>query len=249
VTKQLVADFLTGKIREGLPVTFTWFCGSCTEQHKGNLLRTARIVTVETAIDRIRPDILLSDREGTPKIAIEVVVSHAPEPEMLAFCEKHHIQVVELHLTADADIDRLEELIANPTVVHACRNPICPTCNNRQRTKELLVIYGKCWRCQAAITVAAVNDEFMPFGPEEFSEDELRIARSHGVKLRKKFVGFDGREVWVNTCAHCPGFVGPGYLYSQFVTRAWMKEYQYESIHIGHYCPSCHRREHDDTDE
>jgi hypothetical protein len=239
VAKQLVADFLMRKIEGRLPVNFAWTCTLCTEQHQGNLLKFAKTVKLETAVDRIRPDILLSDPDGKPRIAIEIVVSHAPEPEMLTFCNERDIQVVELHLTADSDLDRIEELIANPTKVHACRNKPCPKCNNRLRTKVLLLIHGKCWACERPIIVAAIDDDCMPIGPEQFTDDEIQIARKYGVSLKKRFIAFDNLEVWVNACTHCPKCVGPSHLDSQYTAVTATHAYKTEQLKIGYYCPSC----------
>ena len=247
VAKQMVADFLSRKIAEGLPVNFAWTCALCTEQHQGNLLRAAKKVQVETAVDRIRPDILLSDHNDQPMIAVEIVVSHAPEPEMLAFCEMQHIQVVELHLTADSDIDRIEELITNPTVVRACRNPPCDMCKGRKRTKKLMIVHGKCWACNHPIKVAAIDDDCMPIGPEQFTEDELELTREHGVSLKRQFIKWDNLELWVNACTHCRQFVGPSYLYKEYIGPTSTLAYKFEYFKIGHYCPSCDIRK--DLDE
>ena len=247
VAKQRVAEILQAKLSAGVAVPFTWKCPYCAEEHKGNLLRTATAIAVERTVGRIRPDILLSDKTSTPRIAVEIVVSHAPEPEMLAFCKEHAIQVVELHLTSDEDLDRLEILLANPTLVRVCRNPPCTKCNGHQRTKVLVIVHGICWQCKGPILVAGIEGDYGVVGPDQFSEKERQIASEYGVLLRKELIRIHNREFWVNKCQRCPGFIGPGYLDEQYIGPAESGEIPSEKQKIGHYCPICDQREEDDA--
>jgi hypothetical protein len=243
LAKQIVAELLRAKMSAGAPVPFTWKCLQCTEDHAGNLLKRAAAINVEQVIRNIRPDIMISDQGGNPRVAIEIVFSHPPDPEMLAFCKQQDIHVVEIHLNSDSDLDYLHELVAKPSVVRACRNPICSSCNGRQRTKKLLIVSGPCWRCQSPIRVAGIDSDYGIIGPERFSEDERRIAQSHGVIFRRRFIESYDKKVWVNNCSFCPGFVGPGHLDEQYMTPAEMGRYELEKFKIGHYCPSCDTRD------
>lgn len=250
LAKQRMAHVLQTKLSEGNTAPFTWACTQCTEEHVGNLLKTAKAIQVEHGLGKIRMDVAIIDEMGRARIAIEIVVSHAPEPEMLAFCEEQSIQVVELHLASNEELDSLEQLLAIPTLVRACRNPICPTCNGRQRTKTLLIAQGRCWRCNSPINVAAIDSEYGVIGPEQFSDEERRIIRQHGVIFKKRFAGSYDKNVWVNACGHCPGFIGPGHLEEQYIDRATAGEYPLQRVTIGHSCTTCNiRREVDDLED
>lgn len=242
VANHLLAGYLEKKLHQQSPLPFTWQCDYCGEQHQGELGRTAVAVAMEYHLGDVRPDILLFNSGGLPVVALEIVVTHTPESEALAHYEYRKIQVIEIHLSNDQDIDQLEKLIAEPTIVQACRNPCCAKCQTRMQINELMIIHGKCWRCDKSMKVACKEGRSYYCGPEEFTDSERTIAKNHGAIIKKRNLEWES-GVWVNCCPGCGVFVGAGHLCSQYVTKANMGELSFQRIKAGYICSACQEEE------
>ena len=85
--KTLLAEKIQRHLAEERPLPITWDCPKCAGSHAGNLLKKSVSVALEYRLGERQPDITLFDENQRPVAAIEVVVTHAPEEEALAFFE------------------------------------------------------------------------------------------------------------------------------------------------------------------
>lgn len=152
-TKRLLKDLISIKIKDKKGVIIEWRCKKCGETHKGNLLHKATSVAEELYIDACRPDIVLLDEDNEPIIAIEVVVTHAPEDEVMQYYAERGIVCVQLKIKSYDDLSTFEKKLSNPDEVNVCHNPTCKQCGavlnttgHRQTKKyddkEIVYIHG-----------------------------------------------------------------------------------------------------------
>jgi len=123
--KTLLADLLSQKINESSSITISWPCDYCSENHSGNLLKKVKSISLEHNMGLCRPDIALLDADGNVFGVIEVVVTHKPEQRVLAHYHSQGIICIQLTLTSDEDIYKIEEIISHPSRVFTCFNPKC----------------------------------------------------------------------------------------------------------------------------
>jgi len=135
--KNIIARALRAAIRENRPYPIRWLCPECGKEHVGNLARPGRQVELEAPIGKgARADVLVKSKRGKPLVAIEVVVSHFPEPETLDFYRSQRITVVIVPVKPDSLADLFEGIhLTDPEYVYnaPCRQPLCPSCAERCR--------------------------------------------------------------------------------------------------------------------
>lgn len=107
--KRILSERLEAAMASKTPVQFAWECPRCEGRHCGDLVRRASGLAVEKGIAERRPDIALYGPTGAPHVAIEVVVTHEPEPGAREFYRERNIQLVEFHVDGPGDIARLQE--------------------------------------------------------------------------------------------------------------------------------------------
>jgi hypothetical protein len=105
--KRILTERLETALISKAPLPFAWECPRCKNRHQGDLLRRASGLAVEKWIAERRPDIALYDKAGTSRVAIEIVVTHEPEPGAREFYRDQKIQLVEVHIDGPGDLDRL----------------------------------------------------------------------------------------------------------------------------------------------
>jgi hypothetical protein len=59
-----------------MPLTISWHCNFCGENHSGNLLKKIKAVNVEQNLIVCQPDIALIDNSEKVFAVIEIVVTH-----------------------------------------------------------------------------------------------------------------------------------------------------------------------------
>lgn len=92
--KTLIYEGVKLSIQAGAGVPLVWKCEVCGDEHRGNLLKKAVGVKLEQSLGPARQDLLLVNGKGTPLTAIEVVVSHMPEPQTRQYYRDNHIEVL-----------------------------------------------------------------------------------------------------------------------------------------------------------
>ena len=232
--KTLLHNKIQHYIDHKQPLEIQWDCGYCDGMHTGNLLKKAVQVKLEYRLGKYQPDIALLDSLGRSNAVIEVIVTHAPEEEVLEYYRENKIAVVCYVLKSDKDIERLDSPHLKPDSVDLCLNPKCPECGGYMAKKCLLIIDGKCWKCRAPMKVAALRGDMGYEGG--FSASDVKLAKEHGVFLAQRYSRTAQEKYVANECRNCGAFIGDHYLFTDYVA---VSSYAREEFDAGYYCPQC----------
>jgi hypothetical protein len=74
--KNLPAKKIEHYLNSKIPLTISWHCNFCGENHSGNLLKKIKAVNVEQNLIVCQPDIALIDNSEKVFAVIEIVVTH-----------------------------------------------------------------------------------------------------------------------------------------------------------------------------
>lgn len=213
--KERCAEYIRNKIAKQETLYFYWRCKKCYEEHKGNLLKTAKKVVIEYDLGVCKPDIALLDKNGKVRIVVEIVVTHKPEPEVLKYYEEKNIVCLQINVDDFSDCDNIEKKLSRPSEMSTCPNPICQECGNRKNTRTLITTTASCWSCGQRMKIAMilVGDDSSAIPPSDFNEQEINIAKSLGVNITKKYSNITRNSYLANTCEHCNNFIGDNHMY------------------------------------
>lgn len=237
LAKQLLHRRANTAIAAGISLPMTWPCQYCDDQHEGDLVKLAHAAMLERPFGTCRPDLVLLKIDGTPAAFVEIVVTHRPEDNVLAYAAQHRIVVVEFHLRS---ADELESLQRAPTLqparVDLCTRPKCSVCGRPLRRKIVSVVDAECWRCHVPMKVALLDVEGTLCEPADFSAEDRALAREHGAVLQVNYSETVQREYLSNTCGCCGTFVGNFYLHQYLDLTTPDNSYA-----TGHMCVECGR--------
>lgn len=95
-TVRVLAAEIAAAAAEGRPFVVALACDSCNASREADLARdkNSRIDVDSVLFDRVRPDLTARAEDGTPRYVLEVVVTHPPEPEVLALYKRLHLPAV-----------------------------------------------------------------------------------------------------------------------------------------------------------
>jgi len=124
LAKQLLKERIEVALSAGLPIPIRWKCQRCENEHRGNLLKRAKAVQLEKALEGKVPDITLIGSSDNACAVIEVVVTHSPEPDARRTYAAHKIPVVEVRVDSVADLIALRDATElKPHTVSFCPVP------------------------------------------------------------------------------------------------------------------------------
>ena len=213
------------------PVQLHWKCHQCPDSHEGNLLKKAASVKLEHNLDEARPDVLLLNDSGQPVVAIEVVVTHAPEDTVLEYYARRSIQLVRVNLTDGAALEPLMDLQKlSASFVSFCARRKCPRCRKPMTKRTLHIIQSDCHRCEKPMKVALLAFEGQISGPEAFRESDLKLAREHGCIIEKRHSHTMDSSYMASVCPRCRAFVG-----QHFLHHHWGSPTE-AVVEVGHWC-------------
>lgn len=90
-----------------------------------------------------------------------------------------------------------------------------------EKGKKLNIGIFDCWKCKRPIKVSWITGESF-YGPEEFSENEIKLAKDNGIKIDKVYSKTNNEQYNANICPNCKAFVGKhfvhDYLYCEEVS-------------------------------
>lgn len=207
--KTLAAEKLNQFLQAGAEFNFYWTCEYCSEVHKGNYIKKLKSVRIEYDLKYCRPDIALLDENDDIFAAVEIVVSHKPNDQALNYYIQNKIILIQINLTSDDDIYKIEQKLSEPNLVKFCLNPKCSVCDNFQQKYIMSIINGKCWKCYNQVKVALMKDgadKFL-FGPEKFTPREIAFAKERGVNIDEYISGLTGEQYNANLCRQCRTFI------------------------------------------
>ena len=239
--KMLLAEMLTKKIKEETKLNFSWNCQYCDSIHKGNLLKKIKSVKVEYNLKICQPDIALLDENEKIFAFIEIVVTHKPEEKVLKYYDDNNIILIQIELSSNEDIEKIDKKISKPNRVNFCFNGKCKKCNSFKGKKTMAIIEGNCWKCSQSMKVAVIyiiDSEFIGayIYPSNFNQEEIKLAESKGVLLKMQY-SYTAREKYIaNTCSNCGSFAGDFYLFVDYISLAGIG---YERFDMTYYCKYC----------
>jgi len=217
VGKRLLFERIVASLGSGVAIPIRWTCEHCHEEHEGNLIKKATGVVLEKSLGPCRPDVTLIDGNGSPVALLEIVVSHRPDPTVLAYAAERRIPLAEFHMAGTGDLDHITESeVLIPTKMDLCMRPRCPKCGKYLQKASLHVIGARCWKCDRAMKAALLTGLGGVRGPEALTEQERAVARENGVVLRLER-GNTRRGQWkrmTNACGHCGAFTSTHYLHN-----------------------------------
>lgn len=177
--RQLV-DLLEKYKRENKPLTFNWVCSSCGYKNSDNLLGKTVFVETEYGLGACRPDIALLDGAKNVLGVIEIVVTHKPEESTLEYFRTNKIALIQINLTSEDDLTRVEEKVKSPSFVDLCLSHKCKDRAKYRINRKVLPLQGRCQLCLSDVHVFKVGLE-SPFSKRlvrDFTEDELNLVKS-----------------------------------------------------------------------
>lgn len=212
-----------------------WKCDFCSEVHNINLLDGAVEVRMESSLEGCRPDIVIFSENGKPLKAIEVVVTHFPEPEVENYLKNNGISLVRFDLKDEESLKLLQDQILKASSVSYCPNPKCEKCGLYKKKIKLRIAFTECYNCSTKIKKALATVGSSYYGPDNFSADEVILARTRGAVLNAKFSNMAQETYLANICPTCKQMQGKHYL-----VDCYMDEAPVEEIHeLGFGCERC----------
>jgi predicted RNA-binding Zn-ribbon protein involved in translation (DUF1610 family) len=146
VFKKEAATLLNSFLNEKKAFVVDWRCRVCNTPYSGNLLYCTKTISVEYDMKVCRPDIALLDDSGKVRVALEVVYTHSPEENTLAFYRENGIVLVQYNVHPE-DLPRLVEKLHKPDVVSLCLNKKCSGFTSNMLDRHLVEDIASCRSC------------------------------------------------------------------------------------------------------
>lgn len=203
--KKYLLAYLGSLLAERRALTVNWRCKSCGADQTGNLLERVARVKEEYDLSVCRPDIALLDSNGCLVAAIEIVVTHAPEPSTLYYYREGNIVLVQIDLESDEDLDHIQEKITRPSILDYCSRPSCSNYGISTTNRTVLVNRRLCGRCFSPVELYSVGIQ-TPFGQQttrEFSTTEIDLVKSQRQNIEIRENPTAGERFPVFVCINC----------------------------------------------
>jgi len=136
---------------------------------------------------------------------IEIVVSHPPEASARQYYLENHIVPIRIDLSSEEDLANLEHRVANPDGVELCLDSKCPMYAIGKARRRLLVGTKTCGACLRPMNASVVRTSHA-FGVRDsfdFSEEEVKLAESEGVKFERRFNQTSNEAYHAVICMNC----------------------------------------------
>jgi len=186
--KEMLFVLLENYISNNKKLMMNWICGVCNNKHSENLLEKVASVKKEYNLKVCQPDIALLDEKENILAFIEIVVTHKPEENVWQYCAANNIILIQINLSSEEDLYKVEEKIKNPDFVDFCLNPECLIYEKYKIERKLIVYPKRCNNCFNIISTCHVeiNHFFGVIELKDFNKDEIESATSQGVKFENK---------------------------------------------------------------
>jgi len=241
--KNLLLREIEDRLERSSELPLSWKCIYCDRKHSGNLLKTARTASLEHSLGPCRPDIALFDTNGRVVAALEVVVTHKPDPAARDHYRHNKITLVELHLTSEADLDNIVGKLEQADHVQLCIDrKRCTKCGHFQRPVVMRILDAKCYSCRSKMKVPYIEGDYSRgshIGPEGFTRQERKIAADNGALIEWQYSRTLNKKYWAATCGRCRKFVGRNYLYDHHIVGAAFDDPNTINVPLGDFCDFC----------
>ena len=144
--KNETAKFLRSCLAENKSFDIKWTCSNCGYPYSGNLLFIAKSIEVEYNLKVCKPDIALLDDAGKVRIAVEIVNTHKPEENTLAYYKDNGIILVQYNVVKE-DFINIENKLKTPDNVSLCTKSSCKAFNIAEIQRDLKAISYICPKC------------------------------------------------------------------------------------------------------
>jgi hypothetical protein len=203
--KKMLISLLERNKAANVPFSINWICDDCFDKNSGNLLEKVSSIREEHALETCRPDIALIDNKENVFVVIEIVVTHQPEDRILQYYKDNNIILIQINLTSDEDLKKVEEKITHPDVVDFCLNPKCKHCDPNKINRKVKVHVDRCGICFSQIEKYYINIESV-FGKKEsidFTENEISLVKSKRQNIVIKTNETSKEKYPVFDCLNC----------------------------------------------
>lgn len=225
--KLLIFKRLNEAITAGASIQMKWHCSKCNKPHDGDLLKIAKSVRLEKGYINTRPDVSLYADDGRMLIALEVIVTHAPEADTIKTYEENKVVRVDVRLKSFEDLTKLTgpgpvlpDFVskcppsppAPPSVNPVFVKPVIPEviqpvatcrCGGSMFPREFIIATWPCWKCNKHMKLVYGRFNGEKITPIEMKGEELRLAESQGAKFKWIYSSLHGRSIPCNCCPHC----------------------------------------------
>ncbi len=177
--KEGIYEILLSAIEKHRDFPIAWTCPECGMLFKANLLKRASAVKMELDMGKAKPDIALLDENGEVIVAVEVVFTHEPEPETMAFYNENNIVVVRLDFHSIEECNFLSLKLTYPTSVNVCFKHNCPSCQSMPFPRFIHPLLNADEKYYAVAVAINTPFEEQPFWGLPFSEQDKINAQAY----------------------------------------------------------------------
>jgi hypothetical protein len=203
--KKMLINLLEKYKAENKPFIFNWDCSLCNYKNSGNLLEKATLIKEEYALGECRADIVLLDKEENVLAVIELVVTHKPEESVLQYYKEKKITFIQINLTSEEDLIKVEEKIKNPDIVDLCLSPKCQNRDKYKISRKVIFFPIRCRHCfngKLGFEIE-IDSVFCRRVSRDFTEDEMYLVKSkfNGIEI---ISNQDTKETYpISSCWNC----------------------------------------------
>lgn len=180
-----------------------WTCTTCNYSNLVSLFQNAASIREEYNLKVCRPDIALLDEDEKIFAALEIVVRHAPEENVLQYFKENNIALIQINVNNEEELSRFAEKIQIPDIVDYCLNPNCPNYSRYNIKRQFLWKKIPCnARLHPIVACKVVID--CAFGRHEnydFSDEEIQWMKQNGTNV--KFQNTNNIKIATFSCNHC----------------------------------------------
>lgn len=98
----------------------------------------------------------------------------------------------------------------------------------------LYIITAPCYRCTRSMLVAVIDGKGIMRDPNQFTQNEIRIAREHHVLITGHYSGTIQDSYYANTCPGCNAFIGKRFLFADYFSAALNGDYDFDEIDLDY---------------
>lgn len=207
--KMMLIDLLRKHKAENKPFTFAWARGSCNHKNIGNLIERVVSIHDEHVLEKCRADIALIDKADQVVAVIEIVVSHKPEESVVQFYKEKKITLIQINLTSDEDLNKIEEKAKAPDLVDLCLSHKCQNRDKYKTAREIVAFRRQCGSCFGLIEDLFINTHGI-FGinrSRDFTDEEINrvksMASEKGIEVAIKTNDPTKERYPVLVCGNC----------------------------------------------
>jgi hypothetical protein len=152
-----------------------------------------------------RPDIALLDDQGNVIAAIEIVVTHKPEDTTLQYYKEKKIVLIQINLSSDEDLYKVEDKITHPDVVDFCLNPKCLYSDHYKINRKIKIQLDRCGLCNSQIEryYIMIDSVFGKKKSFDFTENEINLVQSKRQHIEIRTNQTTKEKYPVSICLYC----------------------------------------------